>query len=126
MKRFASHYLFFPPNEVFKLHYIELDENNCFQGIFPLEKEIAQTSFHNGILLPFKQEISPKHLLLILKGKEQTNPEKSIFQLLEDQYFPEIGKNDAVFLYILNGIDLLTAKFCTSNSRSNSYIQRIC
>jgi hypothetical protein len=125
MKRFASHHLFFPPNKTFKLHYIELDDNNRFQGIFPLEKEIAQTSFYNGVLLPFKQEISPEHLLQILREKEQINPQKSIFQFLENQNFPEIRKNNVVFLYILGGIDLLTAKFGTSNSRGNSYIQRL-
>jgi hypothetical protein len=125
MKRIASHYIFFPPDEAFKLHYIELDDNDRFQGIFPLNKEIAQTSFYNGILLPFKQEISIECLMQILKTEEQANPEKTIFQLLGNRNFPEIRKNDRVFLYLLNGIDLLTAKFRTGNGCGDSYIQRL-
>jgi hypothetical protein len=104
-KRFAAHYIFLPPGKVFKLHSVELDENDRIQGIFPLDKETARTSFFNGILLLSKQEIVPGQLLQTLKEEKQKYPEASVFKLLENRNLPEIGEKDVVFLYHLNGID---------------------
>jgi hypothetical protein len=125
MKRFAAHYLFFPPDQRLKLHCIELDENKRFQGVFPLVGEPAATVFVNGIIFPVKRKICPENLLQTLKEEAQSHPEESIFQLLENQHFPEIQLNDTVFVYVLDGIDLLAAKLGTDNCRSHSYIQRL-
>ncbi|MDL2243646.1 hypothetical protein LJB84_02260 [Bacteroidales bacterium OttesenSCG-928-J19] len=51
MKRLAAHYIFQAPDALLKLHYVELTDDNCLVGIFPLEREIAQTSFYNGTLI---------------------------------------------------------------------------
>jgi hypothetical protein len=56
MKRFAAHYVFRFPDELLKLHYVELEEDNRLRGIFPLEKEMAGTVFYNGILFPVEKE----------------------------------------------------------------------
>jgi hypothetical protein len=125
MKRFAAHYLFFPPDKQLKLHCIESDDSNRFRGIFPLIGEPASTAFFNGIIFPVKQTINPESLLQTLKEEAQNHPEASVFQLLENQHFPEIKLNDTVFVYVLDGIDLLAAKFSTDNRRSHSYIQRL-
>ncbi|MDR0833961.1 MAG: hypothetical protein LBN93_07260 [Candidatus Symbiothrix sp.] len=50
MKNIAAHHIVMPSGEVFDMHYVALDDNNCLIGIFPLEKEIANTEFHNGTI----------------------------------------------------------------------------
>ncbi|MDR0864289.1 MAG: hypothetical protein LBO74_05075 [Candidatus Symbiothrix sp.] len=98
-KRLAAHYLFLPPGKVLKLRSVELDEANRICGIFPLDRETASTTFFNGILLFTKQEIVLEELLQTLKEKKQQHPEATVFQLLENRHFPEIGEEDAVFFY---------------------------
>ena len=56
MKRFAAQYVFCSSGELLKLHYVELEEDNRLRGIFPLEKETAETVFYNGILFPVEKE----------------------------------------------------------------------
>jgi len=52
MKRYAAHYILLLPNdEVFKQHYIELDDNNQIVKIAPLVEEIEGVAFYNGTLL---------------------------------------------------------------------------
>lgn len=43
MRRIASHYIYW--NSFFPMHYVELDEEECLAGVFPLEEEIAGTEF---------------------------------------------------------------------------------
>ena len=50
MKRLASHFIFLPQHELFRLHYIELNERNIIEKIAPLNEEIASTSFFSGYL----------------------------------------------------------------------------
>lgn len=50
MRRLASHYIWY--KKVYRLHYLEIDDEGCFQGIYPLKEEIAGTQFYNGILIP--------------------------------------------------------------------------
>ncbi|GHT77445.1 hypothetical protein AGMMS50262_18470 [Bacteroidia bacterium] len=71
MKRFAAHYVFLPPDNLYKLHCVELDDGNRLQDIFPLTEEIASTTFYNGTLL-------------VLKAKDD---------------FSEVKKNDTVSLF---------------------------
>lgn len=51
MKRFAAHYIFLAPDTKLPLHYVELTDDNRLVGVFPLEQEIAHTSFYNGTLI---------------------------------------------------------------------------
>lgn len=32
------------------MHYIELDDNGVFHGVYPLNEEIAGTAFYDGVL----------------------------------------------------------------------------
>lgn len=50
MRRFAAHFIRY--KKEYRLHYIEVDENGLFQGVYPLQEEISETQFLNGILVP--------------------------------------------------------------------------
>lgn len=104
MKRFAAHYIYFSTSEYYKLHYIELDENCYIRGVFPLESEIAGTSFFNGTIIVVN-----------------TDTEFNINHLPENQ----IDLSKPVVLYH-SAINLLSPEFSTGNSRGDSYIQRLC
>jgi hypothetical protein len=91
MKRFAAHYIFIPPNQTFKLHCVELDDKNRFSKVFPLEKEIANTSFFNGVLFLSNNELSDS----FLQSLEN-------FQQLENLNLPKIKEKDMVFIYHLD------------------------
>jgi hypothetical protein len=56
MKRFAAHYIFLAPDTRLKMHYVELSDDNKLMGIYPLDKEIAQTAFYNGTLIIKQRE----------------------------------------------------------------------
>lgn len=61
MKRFAAHRIFISPQEVYSLHYVELDDQSYLKGIYPLEKEVAGTAFYNGTLfLSNEREFNPE------------------------------------------------------------------
>lgn len=55
MKRFSAHYIYFSPERYYKLHGIELTDDNRIAGVFPLERETANTAFYNGILIVLEQ-----------------------------------------------------------------------
>ena len=48
MKRLAAHYVLLPDDRLLKQHYVELDDENRLLGVFPLEKEMANTVFIMG------------------------------------------------------------------------------
>lgn len=50
MRRIASHYIYW--KKWFRMHYLELDAEGCFVGVYPLEQEIANTEFYDGTLIP--------------------------------------------------------------------------
>jgi len=126
MKRFAAHYIFIPSFQFHKLHCVELDENNCLQNIFPLEKETANTSFFNGILIFSKQELSAEIFLKTLKDEAQKHSDFSVFELLKKQNLSEIKKNDFVFVYHLDGINLFSLKvFEEKNPNQELLFRRI-
>ena|GEM_PF-864821 len=126
MKRFAAHYIFIPSHQFQKLYCVELDENNCLQNIFPLEKETANTSFFNGILIFSKQELSAEIFLKTLKDEAQKHSDFSVFELLKKQNLSEIKKNDFVFVYHLDGINLFSLKvFEEKNPNQELLFRRI-
>ncbi|MDR0542178.1 MAG: hypothetical protein LBH19_08175 [Dysgonamonadaceae bacterium] len=51
MKRLAAHYVLLPDDRLLKQHYVETDDKNHLLGVFPLNREIADTVFFNGILM---------------------------------------------------------------------------
>ncbi|MGE4332325.1 MAG: hypothetical protein AB7E53_04540 [Macellibacteroides sp.] len=48
MKRFAANYI--ACRSVDRLHYVEVTCGSVLNGVFPLEKELAGTSFLNGVI----------------------------------------------------------------------------
>lgn len=48
MKRFAANYI--ACQSVDRLHYVEVTSESVLNGVFPLEKELAGTSFLNGVI----------------------------------------------------------------------------
>ncbi|GHT20511.1 hypothetical protein AGMMS4957_07640 [Bacteroidia bacterium] len=64
MKNIAAHRIISPSGEVFHQHYVALDDAHRLIGIFPLEKEIAGTEFHNGTIQVIQSEINPQSYLL--------------------------------------------------------------
>jgi hypothetical protein len=109
MKRYAAHFLFVPPDQVFQLHVIELDDTGRLLRIFPLDKEIERTAFYNGILLASGQALATGSLQQTL----QEHPDVPILQLLKESNFPAIKEGDTIYLYVLDGvgINLLSPKF---------------
>ncbi len=126
MKRFAAHYIFAPPDKVYKLHFIELDGNDALTGIYPLTGEAAGIYFSNGILILSHAEINTGHMINSLTEENKKSSDLSVFQLLELQSLPSLQRGRKIYLYHLDGIDLLSAKFGTSNSGSHGNIKRLC
>lgn len=56
MRRVASHYIYW--KKWFRMHYLELDAEGCFVGVYPLEQEIANTEFYDGTLIPVPASIT--------------------------------------------------------------------
>ncbi|MDR2683557.1 MAG: hypothetical protein LBB64_06790 [Dysgonamonadaceae bacterium] len=50
MKRWAAHYVLLPDDRLLKMHYVELDDDNRLLGVFPFDREMANTVFHSGTL----------------------------------------------------------------------------
>ena len=125
MKRISAHYIYFPSEKTYKLHYVELGDDNRFKGVFPLEKEISGTAFFTGILILLKEDISPSVLMDELRELNKSYINKTIFELLDQLSFSKLKEAEEVFIYLLDGIDLLTTKFGTNNRSRDSYIQRL-
>lgn len=51
MGKAAAHFIWCS-GRVYRLHYLEWDENGILSGIFPLREEIAGVVFFNGTLVP--------------------------------------------------------------------------
>ena len=100
MKRLAAHYVLLPDDGLLKQHYVELDDENRLLGVFPLEKEIANTVFYNGVLVIHLPPNPP----LLRRGP---------------------GRGEKIEIYLLTRIDLLPPKFTANDCRSHSHIQRI-
>jgi hypothetical protein len=128
MKRFAAHYIFIPPHNLYKLHAIELNDDRQIVRISPLEKETASTFFCNGIIFAVNVGTfsSQEEVLRIWEEVLQEFPGTAIPELFKHLPFKEIAEGKPVNLYHLDGIDLLPPKFCTDNGGSYCHIQRLC
>jgi hypothetical protein len=128
IKRLAAHYVYLYPDCSFKLHSIELDENQLITQIVPLENETASTAFYNGILFVFKtgtfasnQELTEK-----IQTIHQQFSSISVMELFKKLQKEAIKQGDSVQIFQLDGIDLLTTKFSTSNGGGDCHVQRLC
>jgi hypothetical protein len=105
MKRFAAHYIFYPAGKPRKLHYIELDDQNCVRTVEPLNAEIAATAFYSGIIIVTNTDVPENARGL---NKIRLNPDKP------------------VKLYLLSGTDLSATELSAGDGCSHCHIQRLC
>ena len=87
------------------MHYIELDDNGAFHGVYPLNEEIAGTAFYDGVLVP------------VLSSE----PAIGFKQVLTEKITPGCS----VHIYRLSGIPLASAKLGTDHSCSDGHIERL-
>ena len=120
MRRIASHYIYW--NSFFPMHYVELDEEECLAGVFPLEEEIAGTEFYDGLLIL----ASISTLCTGERGAFDMRRGETLAEALERQGFTPISRTGLpVCLLLLSGISPATAKFGADDGRGDGYIQRL-
>lgn len=126
MRRVASHYIYW--NGFLRMHYVELDNDGCLVGVYPLEGEIAGTEFYDGILFPVVEVGGEFHACgtkvpcLWNKSFMQMEPG---FDACRELGLPQAaGIGEPACLFLLS-IPLTTAKFGADDSRSDGYIQRL-
>lgn len=127
MRRVASHYVYW--NELFRMHYVELDDAGCLAGIYPLEGEIAGTEFYDGILFPVVEGGKIFHAdgtKIPCRWKCGSMPVESASDAYRKLGLPqaaEIGK--AAVLLLLGGVPLAAAEFGADDGCCDGYIQRL-
>lgn len=109
MKRFAAHFVWY--KQVYRMHYIELDDEGIFRGIYPLEEEIAGTAFYDGVLLP----------LLSMEPVAGFSEIVDAWPDLTGKVIP----GSLAHVYRLGGIPLASAKLGTDHGCSDGYIERL-
>ncbi|MDH6357649.1 hypothetical protein [Parabacteroides sp. PF5-9] len=107
-RRVAAHYIWF--QGIYKMHYLELDETHCLLTIRPLEEEMANTEFYNGIIIPLPRELDIQEETLIDHWKRFTQ---------------EVEPGQPVQLYHLQGLSQTAAELGTNNGGSCPHIQRL-
>ena len=88
------------------MHYIELDDNGVFHGVYPLNEEIAGTAFYDGVLVPV---LSSEPAI----GFKQV---MGSWPALTEKITPG---------YRFSGIPLASAKLGTDHGCSDSHIERL-
>ena len=108
MRRIAAHYVWY--KQVLRLHYVELDDEGRFRGVFPLTEEIAGTEFYDGVLIPVPASLFDADYSLLANGWQGLTGELSL--------------GDAALVYRLSGLSLAAAKLGTDDSGGNGHVQR--
>lgn len=108
MRRIASHYIYW--QKWYRMHYLELDDQGCFVGVYPLDREIAGTEFYDGVLLPLPERTDPSEIYSF--------PEKW-FKLTDN-----VVKGAKVQLFRLTGIHP-ASELGADHSRGNGHIERL-
>jgi hypothetical protein len=128
MIRFAAHYVVLPVNNINKLSYIELDEDKRFRYIHPLISEVEDTAFYNGVLLVVDSIAfsSSDELSLLCNRFFRETPDATLSDFLKTRHLNEVAEGTPVHVYLLEGINLLSAELRTNNGCSHCHIQRLC
>ncbi|MCD8268654.1 MAG: hypothetical protein LUD46_09520 [Parabacteroides sp.] len=94
------------------MHYLELDAEGRFVGVFPLEQEIANTEFYDGTLLfvPATMDFPPAGMQSLSEWLAVTDP---------------VTEPSLVHIYRLIGISPSTPEFGTDNGGRDCHIQRL-
>lgn len=93
------------------MHYLELDDDGCFHGIFPLEEEIANTTFHDGILIPVLSSVKDLDFHAAVSGWRDLTA--------------HVVVGSHVNVYRLVGIPLASAKLGTDYGCGYGHIERL-
>ena len=107
-RRIAAHYIWY--RSIYKMHFIELDEQDAILSIRPLEEEIAGTEFYNGVIIPVLRDTVIEESLLLKDWQKLTQ---------------EIKPGMPVWLYHLEGISQTTAELGTDDGSSSAHIKRL-
>ena len=103
MRRIASHYIYW--RKWCRMHYLELDAEGCFIGVYPLEQEIAGTEFYDGTLIPVPADI--------------------VFPAQWLSAADTVTKGTPVSVYRLTGFTPATSELGTDNGSGDCHIQRL-
>lgn len=127
VKRFAANYI--ACQSVDRLHYVEVTSGSVLNGVFPLEKELAGTSFLNGVIwvVPAALGWEVADVWSRLTAIHQQMPDASVPEMLKELIdtlaVPAVG--EPVSLFLIRGIRLPAAEFGADNSSSNRYVERL-
>ena len=127
VKRFAANYI--ACQSVDRLHYVEVTSGSVLNGVFPLEKELAGTSFLNGVIwvVPAALGWEVADVWSRLTAIHQQMPDASVPEMLkvliDTLAVPTVG--EPVSLFLIWGIRLSAAEFGANNSGGNRYVERL-
>ena len=100
VKRFAANYI--ACQSVERLHYVEVTSGSVLNGVFPLEKELAGTSFLNGVIwvVPAALGWEVADVWSRLTAIHQQMPDASVPEMLkvliDTLAVPEVGEQIAI------------------------------
>lgn len=111
MRRVAAHYVYW--RQLSRLHYIELDDEARFAGVYPLEIEIAGTEFYDGTLFPLPENISI------------TYPDFLVNRNTWLKLISTIEPGTPVRIYRLSGASLSASELGADYGCGNGHIERL-
>ena len=127
VKRFAANYI--ACRSVERLHYVEVTSGSVLNGVFPLEKELAGTSFLNGVIwvVPAALGWEVADVWSRLTAIHQQMPDASVPEMLKVLISSEqlVAEGEPVSLFLIRGIRLSAAEFGANNSGGNRYVERL-
>lgn len=127
VKRFAANYI--ACQSVDRLHYVEVTSGSVLNGVFPLEKELAGTSFLNGVIwvVPAALGWEVADVWSRLTAIHQQMPDASVPEMLKVLISSEqlVAEGEPVSLFLIRGIRLSAAEFGANNSGGNRYVERL-
>ena len=127
VKRFAANYI--ACRSVDRLHYVEVTCGSVLNGVFPLEKELAGTSFLNGVIwvVPAALGWEVADVWSRLTAIHQQMPDASVPEMLKVLISSEqlVAEGEPVSLFLIRGIRLSAAEFGANNSGGNRYVERL-
>ena len=127
VKRFAANYI--ACRSVERLQYVEVTSGSVLNGVFPLEKELAGTSFLNGVIwvVPAALGWEVADVWSRLTAIHQQMPDASVPEMLKVLISSEqlVAEGEPVSLFLIRGIRLSAAEFGANNSGGNRYVERL-
>jgi hypothetical protein len=127
MRRVASHYLFW--HRLYRMYYVQLDENGTFVGVYPLDAEIAGTEFYDGMIIPVlpgADFFTGHSFSFPLQSNSTSTAMEILTHKLEGEQVSEgVNPDVPVQLILLSDITLTTAEFGTNHSCCNGNVKRL-